>query len=446
MNAKPKLQRHARSFLDNVHDLLTPAMWKQAKQARHAAKESPRWKTQSLVLTLLAMTWCCGDSQAERFETARSFTAVWLQKRRQPGTSVQGFQNALAALPMSVLRALVAGVRRCLLTMLDVADDGFVVFGCDGSSMETPRTEELERRLDPSVKKERGGPQVWVTALVHVRTGLLWAWRLGKGYNRERSHLQALLPTLPAHALIVADAGYNGYELACTLTAAGVSFLIRMSGKDQLYTKEQIALTKFTQGEVYLWPKKAQRREETPLRARLLCIRAKNRRDVWLLTNVLAAERLPVRRASQYYRWRWENEGVFRTFKRTLAKVKLMSRTVRLVHREAEGALLATQILLAQGVQALGRRVHEGRPQRCSPRKALLVIRDVIAGKIGLRARKAFHVRMRNALRENRVRASSKVKRPWPWRVDHRPPKPPRFLTLNEDAKAIAAKLLNLAA
>ncbi len=62
---------------------------------------------------------------------------------------------------------------------------------------------------------------MWVTALVHLRTGLLWVWQLGKGHNRKRSHSRALLGTLPAAALMVADAGYNGYDLAQVITAAG---------------------------------------------------------------------------------------------------------------------------------------------------------------------------------------------------------------------------------
>jgi hypothetical protein len=76
----------------------------------------------------------------------------------------------------------------------------------------------------------------------------------------------------------------------------------------------------------------------------------------------------------------------------------------------------------------------------------LLVIRDVIAGKIGVRARRKFHSRLREAMRERRERTSEKVKRRWPWRVNHRPPKPPRFLTLEDDERALAAKLLDLAA
>jgi DDE family transposase len=136
----------------------------------------------------------------------------------------------------------------------------------------------------------------------------LWSWHLGKGYNRERSHLRALLTTLPAAALVVADAGYNGYELARAITTAGVSFLIRMSGKDTLYSERQVRLKKFREGEVLLWPHDARRQGLPPLRVRLIRVCAEQRRDVWLLTNVLDKQRLSATQAARYYRWRWENE------------------------------------------------------------------------------------------------------------------------------------------
>lgn len=440
----PKLQPHAQSFLDSLREFLTPAIWKQAKQARGAGKQSSRWGTQPLILTVLMMTWCCGDSQAERFETAKGFAAVCLSKRRRPGKSVPGFQKALAKLPTVVLKAVAAGVRQQLLKLLDLTSEGFIAFGCDGSSMETPRVAELERRLDPVLKKE-ARPQVWVTALVHLRTGVLWSWRLGKGYSRERAHLQVLLVTLPDGALVVADAGFNGYEMAQAIMQAGASFLIRMSGKDRLYITRTVPMGKFTEGEVWLWNQEAQRANLPPLRVRLICIPGTDqRRDVWVLTNVLDAKRLPVAMASRYYRWRWENEGLFRTFKRTLAKVRLMSRTVRLVHREAEAALLATQLLLAQGARALPSDASKTEPQRCSPRKLLLAVRAVITGKIGARDGTTFHQRLEKAIRENRKRTSSKVKRTWPKRGDHKPLKPPRFLMLTAKQKALAEKLLGV--
>ena len=97
-----RLRPHARSFLASVRQFLTPAIWKQAHQARRTSRRSSRWATQPLVLTLLVMTWCCGDSQAERFETAKGFVAVCLPKRRRPGQTVSGCQKALARLPRRV--------------------------------------------------------------------------------------------------------------------------------------------------------------------------------------------------------------------------------------------------------------------------------------------------------------------------------------------------------
>ena len=91
---------------------------------------------------------------------------------------------------------------------------------------------------------------------------------------------------------------------------------------------------------------------------------------------------MSVAQAASFYRLRWENEGLFRTYKRTLAKVHLVGRTVRAVHREAYGSLLACQLLLAQGAWAL-RRHRETKPRRwcrAAPRQALLVMRKELIG------------------------------------------------------------------
>src|SRR5439155_17949749 len=160
------------------------------------------------------------------------------------------------------------------------------------------------------------------------------------------------------------------------ILAAKASFLIRMSSKVSLYAAGNTPPQRWRDGLVDYWPTAAQQRRALPIRLRLLRLRGKKRRqDVWLLTNVLDSQRLPWERAAQYYRWRWENEGLFRTYKRTLKKVKLQSRTPRLLFREAEGSLLATQLLLAQGARALSRRPQATVPA-CSPRKVLLAIRQ----------------------------------------------------------------------
>src|SRR5436190_6589773 len=153
--APRRLRPSARSFVDCLREFLTPALWKQAHAQRHGPRRSSRWSTQPLVLVLLLMTWCCGDSQPERFETAKAFCVVCLPKRRRPGRTVQGFQKALSQLPMGVLRVLAAGIRQTLTSRLATrwCDDGFIPIGCDGSRVECPRTQELEQRLGQAGKK-----------------------------------------------------------------------------------------------------------------------------------------------------------------------------------------------------------------------------------------------------------------------------------------------------
>jgi hypothetical protein len=442
-----------------LREFLTPALWKQAHQARRRTqrKQSSRWMVQPLVLMLLLMTWSKGDSQGERFECAKAYCQVCLQKRRTPGKTVQGFQKALARLPLVVLRTLAAGVRLVLSSRLAERwqVDGFVPIGCDGSRVECSRTPELEQRLGQA-GKDKSAPTLWVTALVHLRWGVPWAWRFGKGNASERGHLERMLSVLPACALLVADAGYFGFGLTARLLANDVQFLLRMSSNVTLYTREQVRLERYREGEVYYWPsqKERQRGAARPLHLRLIRIRAKRRRhDVWLLTNVMDPKRLSHSLAGKMYRWRWQNEGCFRTYKHTLKKVKLVSRTVRLVHREAEGSWLALQLLLAQGV--LAQQVHplkqpatfEAAAQevKCSPRKILIAIREEIASAPRPR-RLSYREQLRRAQGERRQRSSAKASRVWPRRKPHQPPRPPKLRKLSRAQKSALAKAPGIAA
>ncbi len=141
------------------------------------------------------MTWAAGDSEAEKFQTARGFYVASYEARKRPGKTLQGFQKALARVPMRQFQALAAGVRdqirRRFAERLLV--DGFEPMGCDGSRIECPRSAELEARIRQA-GKDNSAPTVWVTAFVHLGTGLLWSWRLGPGeLPPSREHLRRLL-------------------------------------------------------------------------------------------------------------------------------------------------------------------------------------------------------------------------------------------------------------
>src|SRR6266436_577184 len=248
LQEKRLMRQTTGSFRDGLTQFLTPQVWKQVHRARRSKQLASRWTLQPLFWVLLTMTWCCGDSEGERFASARAFYVACHQKQRRPGETLQGFQMALARLPMRVLRALANALRRQLaqrfVPALRIGKGGYVPLGCDGSRLECPRAEELQARLGEAGKPD-SAPTVHVSALVLLPLGLLWSWCLGKGTASEHDHLRCLLSTLPQRALIVADAFYQGYELYTAILAAKASFLVRVSSRSRLYTAQGIRLDRF---------------------------------------------------------------------------------------------------------------------------------------------------------------------------------------------------------
>jgi hypothetical protein len=446
---KPRqLRPVAKSLPECLREFLTASVFKQVRKAAGSRKK-PRWDPQPLLMILLTMTWCCGDSLPEKFEAARGYYVVSHSKRRRPGKTVQGFQQAVKKLPMPVFRTLAAQIRGRIEKLFGdrLLVDGFIPLGCDGSRLECPRSAELEQRLGQSgnkheVNKKDAAPTLWLTALVHLGNGVPWAWRFGKGGKAsERDHLRRMLHLLPKLALVVTDAGYYGYDLILALTRAEVDYLLRMSTNVKLYSEHTIVMEKFREGIVYYWPEAVQKKGGEAIQARLIRIRGrKKKHDVWLLTNVMSPTRLPHQTAARLYRWRWESEGYFRTYKRTLNKVKLTSRTVRLVHREAEASMIATQLLLAQGALAMPEPRRADEPIICSPRAVLLEIRREMRQGSPRLGKRSFQERLSQLRRERRSRTTPKEKRPWPRRKPHKPPGPPQILTLTEAQKHLLSQ------
>jgi Transposase DDE domain len=425
------------SFATALTRFLTPQVWKQAGQLHAPKKSASRWNLHPLLMVLLLMTWTTGDSEGERFATARAFYVARHQHGKRPGQSLQGFQQALARVPLPVLHALFAALRQVLTRLYQRYwhNAGFVVMAVDGSRLECPRSAELEKRLG-CCGKDRSAPMLYVTALVLLPAGLLWSWCVGPGTASEHEQLRQLLPTLPRGALLVADCFFQGYELYRDILRTPASFLVRLSSKTHLYVDRRQPLERFREGIVYYWPKTAHAHGKPPLKLRLIRVRGRKRQDVWLLTNVLSPQRLSRQQAGEFYRWRWQIEGVFRTYKRTLPKLKMCSRTEALAYREAEVSLLALQLLLAQQL----RRQRDGSQvvlRMGSARQGLLRVRSeiitAIGARLGPRQQRWYRARLMEVRRGGPGR---KVRRKWPKRKDHKPPKPPKLRVMPQRLKA----------
>ena len=442
-----RMDTSSRSFHESLNHLLTPQLWKQAHQAWQTNHQPARWRLKPLLWVLLRLAWCNGDSQEERFATARAAYVAAHPSERRPGETLAGFLQALAKLPMPVLRALGTGLRAQIGTHFvePLRINGLLPLACDGARLECPRSAELQQRLGAAGKAE-SAPTVYLTALVLLPLGLPWAWRWGKGTASEHTHLREVLPTLPERTLLVADAGYLGYELFAAILQAGASFLVRRSSRAYLYTESQTPLPRYREDIVYYWPEKCRQRGLPPIKARLLRVRGKHG-DVWLLTNVLDRKQLSRKSAARIYRWRWRNEGLFRDYKRLLKKTKLYGRTLKQVHREAEGALVALQMLLLLAAQP----ATAGQPGKLvldSPRRTLLRLRGEIAAllrRLGPRQFAAYLYRLTVVRSEPCRRHGAKSRQEWPRRKEHKPPKAPKMRRLTATLKRKIAKHLRAA-
>jgi DDE family transposase len=174
-----------------------------------------------------------------------------------------------------------------------------------------------------------------------------------------------MLPELPAHARLVADAGFVGYELWQTLLMTGHHFVIRVGANVRLL--RQLGWTREHAQVVYLWPNQAARMQQPPLVLRLVVV-PDGKQPVSLVTD-LAKSRLSDRHVTTIYGTRWGVEVFLRTFKQTFGCRNLCSRSPRNAQVELEWSLVGLW-----GICLLGRReLHASgqEPARFSPAAAL---------------------------------------------------------------------------
>jgi hypothetical protein len=164
------------------------------------------------------------------------------------------------------------------------------------------------------VGRKKTGPQLFVTTLYHMGLGVPWDFRIGPGTASERRHLEVMLPALPPQSLVVADAGFSGYDFYRRLLASGQHFLLRVGSNVHLL--ENLGYVTWEgRDTVYLWPEKHW--DEPPVVLRLLC-RRDGRQTMYLVTDVRDAEALSEKSAGILYerRWGWRS-SIGRSSKRS---------------------------------------------------------------------------------------------------------------------------------
>jgi hypothetical protein len=374
--------------LKQAIDLLMPAAAFRSVKVRAGAT----WKARMLATAAFVMGCMSIGPLDERFGRARRIADKMFRSFPSPGKTYEGFKKVLKSKHAQIKLLLMESWRERMRAMpARELVEGFDVLAVDGSRVELPRTRSHEEHYSPSrkskkksgkknpcnkhsrnknsrkrnskkkntkranrnsrrgesesTKKKRTSPQMWLTLLWHVGTGLPWNWKTGPSDSSERDHLREMLPDLPKNTLITADAGFVGYEFWKSIVDANLSFVIRVGGNVKLI--RNLGVARQHDQTVYLWPDEARRRSHPPLVLRLIVLHG-GKQPVYLVTN-LPKSKLTDRQAARVYHARWGIEVFFRTYKQTFLRRKLRSHKPEYAELELDWSLLALWGMLLVG-------------------------------------------------------------------------------------------------
>lgn len=392
------------------------------------------WTLFALSFVAVFWGWASETTLGDRLYTARQAAGPWLPDAFV-ATSYPGFIDALVS-HNARLVGLASGQLRAMMQRIagshwTVAD--FVAFGVDGTKNEAPWTAANEKQLGKKGRKPKGAkcrrnetdlrPQLTLTLIWHLGLELPWAWKQGGLANGERSQFRDMLELLPKAALIVADAGFVGYELWCTIIRSGRHFLVRVGSNIELLVNLFPGSEIEHSGDiVYLWPKGKQKQGEPSLQLRLITLRGK-KQTVYLVTSVLDATRLTDEQASLLYSKRWTIECGFRGLKHTLERRKVRSHTPRHAACELDWSLLSLWLLSLVAKQQLIE--SDQPPATMSLSQSLRLLRRAFRERtFGV----DFDVRLfQSAVKDQYKRQSSKKARHDPRKKRDKPPRPPKI-------------------
>jgi hypothetical protein len=396
-----------------------------------------RWTLEYLIYVSVLMVLDGSTHLKDRFAHARQLVGQLFPGRKRPGQSYQGYVAACGRLRRGHWRALQRQLRERHRQIAGPfwRRDGWVAFAADGTRLELPRTAANERAFG-CAGRDKTGPQLQLTSLYHLGTGLPWAWQIGAGTESEQGHLRHLARWLPADSLLVADAGFTSFDLLWSLRQRHVHFLVRMGSNRTLLTGLADAAVRVRGETVWLWPQDKQTRYP-PLRLRLVRIEQANRSPMCLVTSVQDEQTLTDAQIGRFYRQRWGQEVFHRAFKQTLAQHKMGSGSPAAAKQELAWALVGYLVL---GLWSVGARIEVGDdPLPWGVAESLRVVRRAMrrGGQLG-RGTLATH--LRQVRKDRYVRTGPKAARNWPRKKNDHPPGLPKLREATPQEKHRARK------
>lgn len=395
-----------------------------------------KWSPQRLFWLAILMVWSAEQTLQARFEETRDIVRSVFPKWSL-GRSYTGWYEAQLKWLTSLRPALSKRLRQQMQRMAGRhwQRQGWCAFAVDGSRVECPRTEANERELKCAGRKKTG-PQLFVTTLLHMGTGLPWDFRIGPGTASERRHLEDMLPDLPAQSLVVADAGFTGYELYRRLIAAEQNFLLRVGANVHLLCKLGY-IEREGRDIVYLWPERNW--QEPPVVLRLI-ERREGKKKMFLVTNVLDKQSLSEQSAAVFYEMRWGVEVFFRSLKQTLQRRKMLSRSPVAAPCELTWAMFGMWLLGLMSVAAILARGAD--PLSWSAALARdRVRRSMRSALTGRRQDRSLAHDLARTTKDTYDRLGSKKARDWPHKKREKPTGNPIIQPANAEQRRAMKRL-----
>lgn len=381
-----------------------------------------RWTPRLLVLTAVVVLLLGQGALKDRFAAAHVAVTGMYNTRKRGGYTYGGFMKAL--LRCSHLVDLLAGAFRLLMPVLFARywhTNGREVFMVDGTRAEAPRTRS--NAVLGCAGRKRTGPQFMLTMILHLGTGLPWAWKRGSGTSSERRHFQQMLQLLPAGAWLLADAGFPGHALLSEMKKRKLQFILRVGSNMTLL--EQLYGAECKKDRVWLWPDTQRRKGTTPLELRLVKAQQK-KQTIYLLVSELNPEKISKQEVLQLYRMRWGVEVFFRSLKQTMSRGRMFSDSPKAGRAELDWSVIAAWMLGMLMLQQM-MRVGKG-PEHWSVAEALRVVRAALTlHRRDVRTMRWLCDRLREALMDEYQRTRSKKSRRYPRKKTEKPAGAPKL-------------------
>ena len=292
--------------------------------------------------------------------------------------STASYCNARSRLPTGVLRTL---GRQTAVELQAAAEDwkwnGRSVFIADGSYLSLPDTPENRATYPQPVVQQPGigFPMVRVAVLLSLATGachdLAIAPYAGKGTG-ETTLLRQMYESLSTGDVVLADALFDNYFLACEFRDRGIELVVRVQAERVGSRTVEVR----PDGEVITWrrPNKPRgmtgeqyRRYPKELTMRQVTVDARdreNRAEVFKVVTTILEASIGGGQIGALYEQRWSGEVDIRSIKSTMQMDVLRCRSPEMVHKEIWAHLLAYNLL--RTVMALAAAEHGIEPRRVS--------------------------------------------------------------------------------